>query len=72
MLGAAPADIGGQQTDTSDLRPSAFCRTVDVDSTGPYPPERLLPAAIGVLTDKIQTVLQGLDALEEEMGISSF
>ncbi|CAO1626642.1 unnamed protein product [Parajaminaea phylloscopi] len=43
----------------------------EIDSAGPYPPERLVPAAIGVLTKKIQTVLSGLDALEEELGVSS-
>lgn len=43
----------------------------DVESTGPYPPQRLVPAAISVLQQKIDTVVKGLDALEDSLGISS-
>lgn len=45
--------------------------TVEVESTGPYAPERLLPAAVSTLKNKIDTVLKGLDALEADLGISS-
>ncbi|CAO1631085.1 unnamed protein product [Sympodiomycopsis kandeliae] len=43
----------------------------DIESAGPYQPERLLPAAVTVLNNKIDTVLKGLDALEDSLGISS-
>ncbi|PWN27909.1 hypothetical protein BDZ90DRAFT_231687 [Jaminaea rosea] len=42
-----------------------------IESTGPYTPQRLLPAAVKVMRNKIADALKGLDALEQDLGISS-
>lgn len=42
----------------------------EIESTGPYQPERLLPAAIKTLKAKVDAVLAGLDSLEAELGVS--
>lgn len=48
-----------------------FLLSVDVESTGAYQPQALLPAAVQVMTRKIQTLLEGLDTLEADLGVAS-
>jgi len=42
--------------------------TVNVESEGPYEPERLLPEAIKVMREKIATIKQAAEALLYDQG----
>jgi hypothetical protein len=43
-------------------------QTVDIESTGIYAPEELLPAALKVLAHKLKVVRLGVEALVEYHG----
>lgn len=40
-----------------------FCFLVNVESEGPYEPERLLPESIAVMREKIATIRKAAEAL---------